>query len=278
MAAQNTPTFKEGMDALRVQAQKPPRPDRPETLPPAEIRIERSVFQPRTFEEGVREHRAHVRGLVKSLRSKPAAHRVLDPVVVAAIGDAFYCIDGHHRLAAYAELGVTTPIPVEHFSGGLEAAVSEAVARNTKDRLVMTGEEKMEAAWKLVCLGGLTKRQTVEKSGVSDGTVATMRKTFRTLQARDEADEWPTWADAKRSMKDSGVKEFTNEMRDAQVRDWCNRLGQAFGKKAFLQADVLAEAIELYSQKLPAKLIECWIDTAREVVEQDEEQDDNPDF
>ena len=92
--------------------------DRPPTLRLDQIRQEPAVFQPRSYlgENGV--DRFHVSELVRPLKARGRdGQKHLEPILVFAIGNAFYCIDGHHRLAAYARLKRPLSVPVKHFEG-----------------------------------------------------------------------------------------------------------------------------------------------------------------
>ena len=267
--------FAEGFKKLLAIAEREvPRPDRPSTLPLEAIRMAPDVFQPRTFEgpEGglgdtQRTNAAHVEELVRSLKAKGRGGR-LDDVLVVAIGQHFYCIDGHHRLAAYLRAGIDEMIPVKPFEGTVVEAVKEAIKCNAKDRLPMDHADKMEAAWRLVGLGDLcSKAETAEATGASESTIGNMRATFRQLDAAGHEPRTMTWSEAKQTLKGDVAKEFDDDARAAQTREWAKRFGKAFGKKARRLPEVFGDAIELYSDDLPRLLVEHWGELAREVAE-----------
>jgi ParB-like chromosome segregation protein Spo0J len=270
-------TFAEGLALLReAYALQPPRADRPEKLPRGEIRMAHSVFQPRLFQEDLHKDEAHVEELTRALKAKPEGRRHLDPVLVVAVGNAFYCVDGHHRLLAYARAGVDGEVPVEVFPGGLEDALKEAIGRNSRDRLAMSHEEKLEAAWRLVTLGAHSKREIAEATGAAERTIANMRAVLRDLQAAERDPTGMPWRDAKRGLEGDVKRDFTDEMRAAQVREWAKRFSRAFGKKALGRPDVFGDALGLYSEKLPRALVEHWPDLAQEVAEQMAHELDTP--
>jgi hypothetical protein len=86
------------------------------------------------------------------------------------MGSEWFCIDGHHRLEAYRQIGTNRPVPVEVFQGRLSQAVEKASKRNSKDKLPMSSTDKMEAAWRLDVLGEFSKREVMEATGASDGS------------------------------------------------------------------------------------------------------------
>jgi hypothetical protein len=267
MPAPDDETFDVAVARLLDEAWTPPRADRPPTLSRGSIETAPSAFQPRQFFEGQREDAAHVGELIRALRGKPVEQRVLDPVLVVPIGQHFYCIDGHHRLLAYDSVGITDGLPVEYFPGSVDDAVAEAVRRNSRNRLPMRNDDKLEAAWRLVRMKRLSKSRIVEASGVSDRTVGNMRAALRDLkELRKSAPS--SWREAQNLLRGQERPEFSEEMAEAQAREWARRLGDTFGKQAGKQPDIFADAIELFGGKrLVRHLVDRWIGVAKEVVE-----------
>jgi hypothetical protein len=281
-------SFDEGLARIRKLAEKPARQDRPDMVRREDIRMAVSVFQPRQLQEDLGEDEAHVRELARALNAKPKGSRYLDPVLVIAVGKAFYCLDGMHRLLAYKRAGVDGPVPVEHFEGSMEDAIKEAVTRNSRDRLAMTSDDKLEAAWRLTVLGVHSKREVAEATGASERTIATMRTTLRKLQEGDKdpggfgsAVRIPaTWREARRLLSGDDFREFTDEMREAQVREWARRLAKTFGNKPGKQAEVFADALETAWPRLPQELVRAWedltLEIAREIGNDPDMWDDPP--
>jgi hypothetical protein len=274
-------SFDQGLAKIRKLAEKPARQDRPPMVPREDIRMAASIFQPRLFREDLGEDEAHVRELVRALNAKPKGNRYLDPVLVMAVGKAFYCLDGMHRLFAYKRAGIDGPVPVEHFEGTIEDAVKEAMHRNSRDRLAMSSDDKLEAAWRLTLLGVHSKREVADATGAAPSTIATMRATLRKLQ---EADGEPggfglskpppaTWQEAKRALRGDERREFTEEAREAWAREWARRFAKTFGNKLSAQPDILGDALEIYSRSLPRGLVEHWSDIALQIA--DEMADDD---
>jgi len=265
--------------------------DRPPTLRLDQIRQEPAVFQPRSYlgENGV--DRFHVSELVRPLKARGRdGQKHLEPILVFAIGNAFYCIDGHHRLAAYARLKRPLSVPVKHFEGTLSEAVAETVRRNSHDKLPMRKNDKLEAAWRLVVVDELSKQQVSSATTVATSTVANMRVVKRRLDDRaDHEDpleddlifvERLSWQEAKALDKGTNDKrDFDEEAQRAMAEAWAKKLGEAFGTKALRQPGIFAAAIQTYSSQLPKLLCEEWGDIAIEVAEAfaDEENPDEYD-
>jgi hypothetical protein len=267
----NSSPFSDGLAKLRSVAEREePRRDRPSTLALDAIRTAPEVFQPRTFEEDTDKDEAHVAELVRALNAKPEERRQLDPILVTAIGQEFYVVDGHHRLWAYRAVGVTRTVPVEYFEGTVQEAVKEAIHRNAKDRLAMSHEDKLEAAWRMVGLGVevYSKSEVAEATGTADSTVGKMRAMLRELQAAGRYEPDMTWAAARIALKGEVRAEFDEAARRARVVDWAKRIRRTLGPRAAKHADVLAEALELYHRKMPERLVSAWPEEALKVAEQ----------
>jgi hypothetical protein len=153
-----------------------------------QIATAEKVFQWRSGSESTgRVRDRHIQTLSAALRNtgKPLPHLLVLPV-----GDLFYVIDGHHRLAAYDNEEWSRKIPVEVFSGTLLEARHRALGGNSKDKLPMAFDEKLEAAWQIVNAGGegLSAQATADLAGVARRTVNRMRK------AREQIGELKTSA------------------------------------------------------------------------------------
>ena len=73
-------------------------------------------FQWRIREDNLAADVAHIRELARTISDK---QKPLDRLLVTAIGQRFYVIDGHHRLEAYRLAKWRREIPVEQFRGNL---------------------------------------------------------------------------------------------------------------------------------------------------------------
>lgn len=267
-------TFVRSLTELERKHQRSkPQTARPETLLPSAIRTAPEVFQPRIIVGDVVDG-YHVRELTRALATQD--NDALDPIVVMQIGKDAYCVDGHHRLAAYKAAGIATPIPVEWFEGSVLDGHWEAVRRNVKDKLAMSRDAKLEAAWRAVVLGQLSKAAIVQLTGVANGTIGTMRSKFRDLKDAQSAaiDEFAeagssdngdaeesflcdlTWREAKAYGK--GHVERGAEWEEKIINEWAQRLAKEFGAEWGKQPQLAAAAIARYSERMPEKLIEVW--------------------
>lgn len=157
----------------------------PKELPLASICEEPHVFQIRhdSIVYAPSMSNAHIQKLSATVRQGQA----LDPIKVVAFGDAWFLVDGHHRLAAYRKAKWAGPVPVEAEHSpltGLERvlwAEGLGAAENKKDRLPLSEADKADAAWRSVVQGKGSKAETARTFGVSERTVANMREVSKRL-------------------------------------------------------------------------------------------------
>lgn len=175
-------TVVEGLRVFREQLADTPVPpgETPTALPLSDIIVCETVFQQRDTRAKSYESEGHVRVLAAAL----ADGKAFDPVTVWWSGKGWALIDGHHRVQAYQRRAYIAPIPVEVFQGTPEDALQESARRNSRNKLPMTMEEKQATAIKLVLLTEASRAEIVSASGVSDGTVAAIRRTTKALQER----------------------------------------------------------------------------------------------
>jgi hypothetical protein len=150
------------------------------TLERNSIRVATAVFQWRIPKRNMLPSDDHIFRMARSLQEQRTP---LPPIIVFPVGDAFYVMDGHHRLAAYDTARWTKAIPAQVYQGSLEAAWRSALGRNSRDKLPMAQEDKTAAAWRIVkkadprdSISGI-----MALTGVSKGTVDNMRKVWRTI-------------------------------------------------------------------------------------------------
>jgi hypothetical protein len=266
------------------------------TVARRDIHIAEAVFQWRGDARRDRWNREnHIRTLAKAIRDN---ERPLDRLLVFPVGEDFYVIDGHHRLAAYHTAGWTKGIPVDVFAGTLADARLRALAYNVKDKLAMTAQAKSDAAWRITKenLGGLTAPQVVQLTGVSRRQVFTMKSVWKELNERkDLTDESRadltklTWKQA-RDMRD-GTKpetEFDYEDWKYQQAEEVIDLMRRHNVTAGLLKDpgVTALALQMLREDLPRRLITEWADDHPDLIEDlagqianpDEDDDNHPPF
>lgn len=238
-----------GVDTLTADEKKLRR------LPIADICTRESVFQPRTFHDALARERseAHIRELAGTIETCGR----LDAIAVLKIGGEWYCTDGHHRLLGYRLWAASEPagtkkrrinIPVKVCVDGLEAALTQSVRENVKDRLCMTKQEKLEEAWKRT-LTGVAVSEIVEVTTISRTTVFKMRAYLtKAKQKNHDADftTW-TWEGLQRFVDgEEGLKK--DEKWEARLAGkWCRMLRSTFGERHMKHARVFALALHMDS-------------------------------
>ena len=108
------------------------------------------------------------------------------------------------------------------------AALLLPIQDNAKARLPLTYDDKASWAWKLTVEGGYSRAEVVASCGVSDGTVAAMRKTLKALQGKRE--EIPsTWLQAQKQLKGQDQRNWTDEDREAWVDELLAKADRQIG-------------------------------------------------
>lgn len=143
---------------------KKPSEEDPKSIHMDSIHMAHSVFQPRQFQDGTKAtSEDHTQGLIEAIMTEPT-HQ-LDPIVVWWSGLNWRVIDGAHRLMAYRHVNkkrfLKNPmIPVVIFKGDLYKAIDESIRLNSKDKLPMSKDDKINGACRLTVLDKHTKPQT----------------------------------------------------------------------------------------------------------------------
>jgi hypothetical protein len=237
------------------------------------IHIAEKVFQWRgdhRRDQWTREN--HIHTLAKAIRD---GEKPLDHLLVLQVGEQFYVIDGHHRLAAYDTAGWTKGIPVEVFAGTLADARVRALSSNSKDKLPMTTQAKSEAAWRITKedLGSLKAAQVVELTGVSLRSVRFMRKVWRELNEREGINRETladlTWTKARdlwegKEVESDFDQEGWKEKKAQEIVELIRRTNVAAG--LLQNAEVTALALQRLSEGLPGALIEMWAGDHQELI------------
>ena len=174
---QRRPQERRGLQKL---ARRTPRTDSPTHVQVDEINQSQALFQPRydsiVYAPGRSE--SHVAQLARIAKSGSP----LDPLKIAALGNDWYLVDGHHRLQAYQQAEWCKPIPVQVLQSDLmgDARISwlvrESTHDNKKNRLSMSAVDKLDAAWAFVARedeGSI--KDTAEQYGVGVRSVSNMR-------------------------------------------------------------------------------------------------------
>lgn len=263
--------FSKTLAQLRKENGRAPQPKQASHLALKQIKTAEGVFQPRNINETYLASDGHVKLLVDAVKQNGAA--AFDPLTVWWSGSNWYVIDGHHRLMAFETALRDQPnlkiesVPVAVFAGSLNEAIIQSVALNAKDKLPMRKADKLERAWKLVCLDdGMSKRQIHDATTIAERTIATMRTRRKEIVERGEKPlEW-AWSDV---LADKRPEQYDETWEEKQAQDWVRRFVKEFGTKLVDQPEIAARALKLYSDRLPLELVRCWPEEASEVAEEE---------
>lgn len=221
-------------------------------LPIAEIQTEEALFQPRQFDGETAKSGAHLGELVRVLNARGA----LAPIAVLKAGGLWYCVDGHHRLEAYRSKAAEhkgrgkrlTYIPVRVLSGTLSDALDASVEENAQDKLNMTKDEKLEAAWQRVVLGVGSAGRISEVTTISERTIATMRRALaraKTLHPSVSFEAWP-WSKIKCMLRNGEPREGAYMWDEAKAGEWSRLLAKTFCGFPAKHPHVFAQALLKY--------------------------------
>lgn len=190
----------------------------------ADLTTDEATFQPRFG--GLRAD--HVAKLEDTLRRVGE----LDPPEVWQNPETGVLVvaDGHHRLAAYQEVNPGGKIQVRVYRCELKAAMVLPMLENVKDRLPLTYGEKANQAWQRVCAQDWSKNEIKQRCGVSDGTVARMRRIRRVLSGR--GDDLPrSWGEAQLLHDGKEPGEWSASRREEWILEQAESADKAFGRK-----------------------------------------------
>lgn len=242
----------EGLASFREQLLLSPMPaDASVTaLPLDEIVICEGVFQQRDTSANAYQSEGHIRVLAGALSDTES----FDPVTVWWSGHGWTLIDGHHRVRAYQRRGHTGNIPVVVFPGSPGDALAASAGLNSRNKLMMTQDEKANAAVRLCLLTEKSRSEIVKASGSSDGRVAEIRRTIRQLRERGLSDEVmlsKSWKELRETLK--GEREMTQDY-DQYTQRKADEIKRAlfpiFGKNPVPLADALALALDQLPHEL----------------------------
>jgi hypothetical protein len=217
------------------------------------------LFQPRGFANSALDE-GHVRKLAQRISTKGE----LSPPLVVKLGSKWVCVDGHHRLAAYAKQPGHRfdKIRCRWFAGSVSEAVDESVRRNDVTKLEMSSGDRYEAAWQRVVLGIGSKSEIVRLTGVSDGHVAEMRRVAkahakdnefgRAFRAKLPALEGATWSLARSIYRNETPAQW--DVRE-QAALLARRLRNRMENRLSDNKRVTAMALAIYDSQLPKPLV-----------------------
>jgi|TARA_R110002020_G_C16309517_1_gene773709 ParB-like chromosome segregation protein Spo0J len=211
----------------------------------AQVQLDRINERPEVYQlrDGLQEH--HVAELVEVLKQG----RELDPMTLWEEPETgeIVLVDGHHRFAAYREVGWAAPVSVHLHRCDPRTARLLAMGENGKSRLQFSNTERQNAAWALVCDGPIipwtySRAEIADAAGVSSGTVATMRRTRKQLEEQKSYLD-RSWSKALRSSRNQQPQDFTNDQREAWIEAQTAKVDDAVGKGLGFYARYNSEAV-----------------------------------
>lgn len=256
-------------------------------LPLGRIFLATAVFQPRLLNGWELSRSAdHVDNLLEAIKSSP--HHTLDPIVVWWSGKCFRVIDGHHRLEAYRRAAKqpklrVAGIPVIVFEGTLERAIAEAIKGNAKDKLAMTREDKLNAAWRMSIDGGVSRKDVWKYTGASTGSVSAMRRKISELQKiyptswRDVAMS-QTWIEIRAGDRTT-LTEYDDEWEKRVIEAGILAIRKDFPRGKLVKNPIIAYRIlEGYSPNLVANIASIYFSENPDSFDELKEWDEASDF
>lgn len=172
----------------------------------------------------------------------------------------YVLVDGMHRLAAFEEAfpGTNTGIPCVIFEGNQKDTFMAALMANRKVSRCLTAMERVNAAWKIVrTFPEVSKKETVEATGVSRTTVGTMRARWRELEEDANTKVSGNWMKDKES-KPWEPEEMSPEEFKRRTTVMKRKLRHAAGNSQRHNFDLFATAlIEAFSTSDITEAIKC---------------------
>jgi ParB-like nuclease domain len=199
---------------------------------------------------------------VKKLAGEIETAGELDPILVIRLGDAWVCVDGHHRVRAYQQVEREGTIKCEWFGGSVREAVDEGMRRNRTIKLEVHRADRQEQAWKRTLLRWGSKNEVVRLCGVSEGVVAEMRRVRDLASASTEEGEAfrqrldgpiteKSWSLARLTYKEAKPAEIDIEQRAGVL---ARRMNSRLEGKLSEDPEVTARALAIYDPELPTPL------------------------
>lgn len=214
-------------------------------LPIQAVNTLEAVFQPRQMTGDEATSGKHLGELRRVLREQGS----LDPITVLKVGGEWFCIDGHHRLEAYRQSGGRrTHIPVKIFNGTLADALQASIEVNAPDKLNLTHEDKLEAAWKLVLLGVASVSQISTTTTIAERSVQRMRRGLERVRALHPSQPFETWTWARvKELLRGELKEGNTMWQDVKAKEWARQLAKTFCGLPSEHPQIFAQALLRYN-------------------------------
>lgn len=233
-----------------------------QTEPLGRLEVAPKAFQFRNREDWNGAKERHVRKLVQALERQ---ERLFDPLLLYAVDGHRLVLDGHCRLQAYlrAGLGASAQIPVRYFRGEFSEALTQPASQNSKEKLPLTQEERLEAAWRLVLFderrGNYSLRYIERATGAGKSTAGNMRNILRNDDELSFDPRNRTWKEVKRGMQEE--RDTDPEWKENRTKAWAQRIRSQLGDKPNDTPQCIFEALELgYPQLFPQAIPRCWFE------------------
>jgi ParB-like chromosome segregation protein Spo0J len=243
---------------------------------PSDVETRIQLFQPRMLTHGGHLVDAkHVKKLSRTIGTKGE----LDPILVVKLRGSWVCVDGHHRLEAYALRKWEGMIKANWFAGTVREAVAEGLRLNDVAKLEMSSQDRFEAAWQRTVLGWGSAPEVSRETNVSLRLAWYMREVRDAYHGTDLSAEMlrrklgpledNSWGAARaayrgleageeRSMQEKAAtlaKQLTKKMTDFLSRD----------------PEVTALALKIYDRDLPQPLLGHLKEHVAQVGDDDDE-------
>jgi len=234
------------------------------------IDTEPTVFQPRGYLDKADTDHGHVSDIAQGI-GDPLYD---DPLDVWWTGKRYILLDGHHRLAAYAQrqetTGATQKVPVRvHPHMTFEDAEALSARLNTRNKLSMSREDKDAVAWRMVCFGNGSKAVQHRASSLSKGTIGNMRAVFSRLSDaghRGEGLYEMGWAKARRLDRGDTDFDYTDDELERRAEEIALAFSKVVGVNPTANPEVIALALKRWSKALPGLLLQSdsWEDDLKD--------------
>lgn len=217
-----------------------------ENEPLGRIKVAPNAFQFRNRADWSGAKERHIRKLFQTFERKEG---LFDPLLLYAVDGCRLILDGHCRLQAYLRIGLeaTTPIPVRYFKGNFSDALTRPASLNSKEKLPLTQEERLEAAWKLVLFDegreNYSLREIQRVTGASKSTAGNMRKVLKEHEGSGSDPRDRTWTEVKRNRREK--QDTDPEWKENRAKAWAQRICSQLGDKPNDTPQCLFDALEM---------------------------------
>jgi ParB-like chromosome segregation protein Spo0J len=243
---------------------------------PADVETRMELFQPRMLTHGGYVVDAkHVKKLSRSIGAKGE----LDAILVVKLGRAWVCVDGHHRLEAYAQQKWQGTIKANWFEGTVREAVAESLRLNEVVKLEMSPQDRFEAAWQRTVLGWGSAPEVAREANVSLRLAWYMREVRDAYHGTDLSAamlrrklgplEDNSWGAARAAYR--GLEDGEERSLQEKAATLANQLTKKMTDFLSRDPEVTALALKIYDRDLPQPLAGFLKEHVSQVGDDDDE-------